>query len=217
MRKIDKSNILSKEYKEWLDGLVDKEHPEYNSSKFKYYNDIKMSLLYCQDGLCAYTEQLLCEDKYISIDNWNDDKYIKELTEEDKHSIQGDLEHFDESLKSKKAWLWSNLFIVATHNNCRIKGTKAIKDILKPDSKNYDPYKYLDFDYETGIFTPNINLSKDEKEDVIYMIRILGLNCILNDRKKQLKDWIDMNELGLKVTPYRYLTAWDMTLKKLDN
>lgn len=217
MRKIDKSNILSKEYKEWLDGLVDNEHPEYNSSKFKYYYDIKMSLLYCQDGLCAYTEQLLCEDKYISIDNWDDDKYIKELTKEDKHSIQGDLEHFDESLKKKKAWLWSNLFIVSTHNNCRIKGTKPIKDILKPDSKDYDPYKYLDFDYEEGIFIPNINLSKDEKEDVTYMIRILGLNCILNDRNKQLKDWIDMNELGLKVTPYRYFTAWDMTLKKLDN
>jgi len=52
MRRIDKSTILSKNYKTWLESLSD-EHPKYNSSNNKYYNDIKMSLLYCQNGLCA--------------------------------------------------------------------------------------------------------------------------------------------------------------------
>jgi hypothetical protein len=148
MKKIDKSQILSKDYKEWLENLENNNHPKYNSSNFKYYNDIKMSLLYCQNGLCAYTEQLLCDSKYITDDNWDEKKYKRSLSKDDKNSIQGDLEHFDESLKKNKAWSWDNFFVVATHNNCRIKGTKAIKYILKPDDENYDPYKYLEFDFE---------------------------------------------------------------------
>ena len=105
MRKIDKNEILSQDYKKWLESLENSKHPEYKSSNFKYYNDIKMSLLSSQNALCAYTEQLLCDPKYITNDNWNEKKYIRELTQEDKHSIQGDLEHFDESLKTDKAWL----------------------------------------------------------------------------------------------------------------
>ena len=124
MRKIDKSIILSKNYKKWVEGFEVDGHPKYNGSKNKYYYDIKMSLLYCQQGLCAYTEQVLCANKYIDTINWDMDIYIKELTKEDKNSIQGDLEHFDESLKPKNAWLWDNLFIVNIHNNRKTKNEK---------------------------------------------------------------------------------------------
>jgi len=74
MRKIDKSQILSKNYKDWLHNLGE-EHPKYNSSNNKYYNDIKMSLLYCQKGLCAYSEELLCDLELIKKENWNEEKY----------------------------------------------------------------------------------------------------------------------------------------------
>ncbi len=212
MRKIDKSTILSKKYKNWIEGLEVDSHPKYNSTANEYYSDIKMSLLHCQQGLCAYTEQVLCANKYIDAAHWDTEKYIKELTQDDKNSIQGDLEHFDESLKPKNAWLWDNLFIATTHNNCRIKGSRSVKSILKPDSTDYDPYKYLTFDSEEGIFGANGSLSDSEKEDVVYMIRVLGLNCISDERKRQIKEWIDRHDMGMKVEPYRYLTAWDMTL-----
>jgi len=214
MRKIDKSTILSTQYKEWEEGLEPNKHPAYNSSNNKYYHDIKMSLLYCQKGLCAYTEQLLCPNSYIDIANWDEEKYIKALTSEDKNAIQGDLEHFDESLKPKNAWLWDNLFIVATHNNCRIKGRKPVKSILKPDSKDYDPYKYLTFDSEEGIFGANGALSETDREDVEYMIKTLGLNCIADDRKRQIKQWLDMRDMGMHVEAYRYITAWNMTIEQ---
>ena len=217
MRKIDKSTILSVKYKEWAEGLEADNHPEYNSSKNEHYQDIKMSLLYCQKGLCAYTEQLLCDTKYLDQANWDSEKYIKVLSTEDKHAIQGDLEHFDESLKKKNGWLWDNLFIVATHNNCRIKGSKSIKPILKPDSPDYNPYKYLTFDSEEGIFGANGALADGEKEDIEYMIKILGLNCIADERKKQIKQWLDMRDMGMDVDAYRYVTAWEMTTDNLES
>jgi len=215
MQKIDKSHILSNNYKIWQDSLGDT-HPLYNSSKNRYYDDIKMSLLHCQKGLCAYTEELLCDEKYFDVTNWEENRY-KTLTQEQKNEIQGDLEHFDESLKSQKGWLWDNLFVVHTHINCRVKGKKAIRSILKPDSIDYDPYKYLDFDYEAGVFFPNTTLSPQEKDDVVYMIEILGLNCFRTQRQKQLHDWRDRKEVGLEVKPHRFVTAWNMTLKILES
>jgi hypothetical protein len=215
MKKINKDTILSKEYKTWLDSL-DETHPQYNSSNNKHYFDIKMSLLHCQGGLCAYTEQQLCDERYIDISCWNDKKYTATLEKDDIEKIQGDLEHFDESLKFEKAWLWENLFVVLTHANCRIKGTKPIKALLKPDGTNYDEDKYLQFDFDTGVFFPHPDLSDTEKEDVGYMISTLGINCISSQRKKQLSNWKDMYEVGLDVNPHEYPTAWKMTLKSLN-
>ncbi len=213
MQKIDKSQILSTNYKTWHDGLGNT-HPPYNSSSNEYYHDIKMSLLYCQKGLCAYTEEILCDEKYFEISNWENGQYATSLIQEQKNEIKGDLEHFDESLKSQKAWLWDNLFIVDTHINCRVKHTKPIKNILKPDSSSYEPNKYLDFDYETGVFFPNVNLTEQEKSDVKYMIDTLGINCV-PQRKKQLQEWIDRVDVGLPVSPYKFITAWNMTYEKL--
>jgi glycogen debranching enzyme len=137
MRKIDKTIILSKNYKKWLDNLGN-EHPKYNSSNNKYYIDIKMSLLYCQKGLCAYTEELLCDLDLITEDNWSEERYITELNNQ--NLTNGDLEHFDESLKEKQAWLWDNLFFVNGDINRKVKCSKAIQPILKPDSSDYDPF-----------------------------------------------------------------------------
>ncbi len=217
MKKIDKSAILSRDYKNWLNGLEDIDHPKYNSSNGEYYNDIKMSLLYCQNGLCAYTERELCDPKFFTSDNWNENKYIRNLTDNDKKTIKGDLEHFDESLKEKKAWEWNNLFIVDTHINCRVKGRKFVKNILKPDTEDYDPNKYLKFDFEAGIFSSNTNLTDKEKQDVEEMISTLGINCYNFERKKKLKNYLLLKELGENPKIDEYFTAWEMTLESLDN
>ena len=212
MKKIDKSKILSKEYFKWMEELKEK-HPKYNSSH-KYIKDIKMNLLYCQNGLCAYTEEQLCDLELLEESYWKDERYIHSLENED--LINGDLEHFDCDLKESKAYLWDNLFMVNSNINCRIKGTKSVKNILKPDSEEYDPFKYLEFDYKINRFLPNINLSKEEKEKVEEMIEVLGINKNAFKRAKQIKDLKEDFEFDEKLEePYEYITSWQMTLNQL--
>ena len=214
MRKIDKSKILSKNFRKFEKSLKVDKHPPYESKeKREYYTDIKMSLLYAQKGLCAYSEKSLISDmSLISLDKWIDEIYTKELTDNEKKSIKGDIEHFDESLKAKNAFLWDNLFVVDTHINCRVKGRKPIKNILKPDEKWYNPYDYLEFDLETGLFLPHYNLSPEIEKDVEYMIDILGLNCYYGERKEYLELILDLYP---KREPKQFITAWKMTLENL--
>ena len=213
MRKIDKSTILSKNYKEWLESLGE-EHPKYNSSNNKYYVDIKMSLLYCQKGLCAYTEELLCDLDLISRENWNEEQYITKL--DNQNLTNGDLEHFDESLKEKKAWLWDNLFFVNGDINRKVKCSKSILSILKPDASDYDPYKYLEFDYKRNLFVANSSLNDEEQDDIECMIQTLGLNSNRFKRKHQIERLVKAFEFGLELDePYEYVTSWEMTLKDL--
>jgi len=216
MRKIDKSKILSKNYEEALKNLEGTDHPKYDSYfKRKYYNDIKMSLLYCQNGLCAYTEELLCDENLITIDNWDNEKYITPLNNQ--NLINGSLEHFDESLKPTKAFLWDNLFFVNSDINSKVKCSKSIQLILKPDSATYDENKYLEFDYKRNMFTANQNLTENEKDEVECMIMTLGLNSNRFKRKKLIQRLIKAFEYNIELEePYEYPTAWNMTLKKLE-
>ncbi len=77
MRKLDKTQILSEIYKKWEEDLEDnnKQHPKYTDSKFrkKFYLDIVMNLFYIQNGLCAYTEQELCDEKFFKKENWQEE------------------------------------------------------------------------------------------------------------------------------------------------
>lgn len=223
MKKIDKSTILSANYKSSVAKLKKDEHEVYDGKyKREHYTDIKMSLLYCQNGLCAYTEQMICDPSFIDKKNWGDEKY-KNLEKLEKYKIQGDLEHFDESLKPENAFLWDNFFVALVHVNRNIKGRKEIiKGILKPDSEHYNPYDDLAWikdntnrDIDVYIFSPNKDLSIDKQKDIKYMIDILGLNCIDYIRQKQLNEWKDRVEIGLEVNPYQYPTAWKMTLNTL--
>ncbi len=212
MKKIDKSKILSKKYLNWMEELKT-EHPTYDSSH-KYIEDIKMNLLHCQNGLCAYTEEQLCDLKLLKKSCWKDGRYIQSIENED--MINGDLEHFDCTLKKTQAYLWDNLFMVNSNINCRIKGTKPINPILKPDSKDYDPFKYLEFDDNINRFIPNIRLLEQEKKDVIEMIETLGINKNSFKRAKQIKDLKEDFEFDLDLEePYEYSTSWIMTLKNL--
>lgn len=213
MRKIDKSIILSKNYAKWVDSLGER-HPKYDSSNNKYYNDIKMSLLYCQNALCAYTEELLCDKDLIDKSNWNEEKYITPLNKQ--NLINGDLEHFDESLKATQGWLWDNLFFVQGDINRKVKCSQSIQTILKPDAPHYDPYQYLTFDYQRNMFVANASLSEKEQEDVECMIRTLGMNANGFKRKKQIQRLIKALEFDIALEePEEYITAWNMTLDLL--
>lgn len=199
MRKIDKSDLIATEYHEWLRKLEDAQIPhEKHSSKHFFYIDVVMNLLYCQKGLCAYTEQQLCAAEDISLDNWENGKY-----KNSKENI-GHLEHFDEVLKAKdtenngrKDWLWSNLFVVASDTNVA-KGTKRVNEILKPDNPDYDPFKYLDYDIYTHIYVAKEELPDDIKQKVKIMIETLGLNKpnnLIDIRKKSVNKRIREIEL----------------------
>lgn len=191
------------------------EHPKYDSSNNKYYNDIKMSLLHCQDGLCAYTEEQLCDKELIKHRNWGDEKYETTLDNRT-NLINGDLEHFDESLKEKQAWLWDNLFFVQGDINRKVKCSQAIQEILKPDAPHYDPYHYLAFDYKYNIFVANPKLTQQEQDDVECMIRTLGINANSFKRQSLIKRLLKAfeNEIELE-EPDEYITAWNMTLQQL--
>lgn len=217
MQKIDKSTILSKDFEKWHNALELDQHPKYNSSANANYWDIKMSLLYCQNGLCAYTEQRLSPLEFIEKTLWDDVKYVKSLTRDEKNSIQGDLEHFDESLKEKNGWSWDNFFVVSAHANRCIKGQKPVKNILKPDLVDYDVEKYLIYDFKAGVFAPHPSLTDDEKLDVQNMIDTLGINCIYDQRRARLIEWRDRIEVGLDVVPNEYVTAWNMTKDNLES
>jgi hypothetical protein len=192
MRKIDKSEQLSTAYKEWEKDYEDnkKPHPRYNSSKGKYYDDIVMDALRCQNGLCAYTEVQLCPLEYLTPENWKNGRH-KEMKEK---VYNGDLEHFDERLKfkvkdkeaiepnngekiiyEKKDWLWSNFFVIESNTNNR-KSTKAVDYILKPDSVHYDPFKLMEYSNELHIYRAKSCLPEADKKRINDMIKTLGLN-----------------------------------------
>lgn len=193
MRKIDKNCDLSTAYKQWEENLEQNNlpHPKYNSSKGKYYWDIVMQLFRCQNGLCAYTEQALCNPELFSEENWQDGSYKVQPPSQDGRT--GELEHFDETLKSKKAdiegrkdWLWDNFFVVDATINER-KGKKAIDPILKPDEEDYNPFDLLEYNVETHHYLPKKNLEKTTQERIRSMISVLGINQVNPKRKKELQ------------------------------
>ena len=210
MQKIDKSNIRSTKYKVWAEGL-NGDHPPYSSNQ-KYVQDIKMSLLACQNGLCAYTEELLCDSALLSDDNWEDGKYAGDINNQ--NLVNGDLEHFDCTLKDTQGYLWDNLFMVNSNINCRVKRTKPVDDILKPDREEYDPDVYLHFDDENNVFIPNQNLIDEEKARVKEMIITLGINSNAFKRARLIKNLKEDLDIGLELKlPEEYPTAWKMTIK----
>ena len=196
MQKIDKTTIiLSTRYKTWEEDLETngKRHPKYTSSNHEFYYDIVMNLFHCQKGLCAYTEVLLCAENLYDARHWENGVFIR--TKENA-SYKGQLEHFDESLKSKKSengkkdWLWDNFFMAETDAN-REKGVKKVNPIFKPDNPNYSPDAYLTYDALTHQFKVKEDLSDDLKIEVANMLQVLGINnlTIVNRRAKTLESY----------------------------
>ncbi len=210
MRKLDKTQILSEIYKKWEEDLEDnnKQHPKYTDSKFrkKFYLDIVMNLFYIQNGLCAYTEQELCDEKFFKKENWQEEIYIFENTE-----FKGHLEHYDESLKSKnnqegiKDWLWSNFFMAESDTNTKIKGRKAVekdtngKYILKPDATDYNEFELLEYDIKNNLFRANRKQPKEKRKQIDRMIKdVLGINygVLPKKRSKIIKKHLNSIKVG---------------------
>ena len=187
MQRIDKNYdaILSTKYKKWVDDLEknNKKHPDSRT----YYDDIVMELYRCQKGVCAYTERFICPSSLYKSDNWIDGNYkTNDEAEFNRTDHAGQLEHFDHHLKDNQYWLWSNLFMIDSTINSR-KSNKDIVYYLKPDSEDYSPEKYFDYDEETHRFIPNTDLDatqRTEIKDMIDNVFYLNHGVILNDRSK---------------------------------
>lgn len=131
----------------------------------------------------------------------------------------GDVEHFDESLKGNKGWLWNNLFIVLGRVNNQ-KGIKPVSNILKPDHEEFNPYDLLDYNFKEHIFfanAKNTNLSQEQLNEINRMIDVLGLNFVKDFRKKYVSERIKALEFGLVPDPVEeYMTAFEMTRRNLN-
>jgi hypothetical protein len=174
MRKLNKIIRLSTKFNDWY--LKNKTH-KYNSTSNRFYYDILYELLIVQDGLCAYTEYRLIEDKLL--------EKIKNGFKVGKFSIDffpqipAQIEHFSKKKKQTSAWDWDNLFAVFNDVNLQknhLENQFGIDDILKPDTLNYDPFEYLMYDSALHIFFPHSKLKKTIYDRVFNMIIVLGLN-----------------------------------------
>jgi hypothetical protein len=170
MRKINKTAILSTAYKTWEESL--ETHPEYDSSKNKFYYDVVMNLFHCQQGLCAYTEQLLCISDFYDAKNWKGGIYQKPTN----WFVKGQLEHFDSTQKKTKGWLWDNFFMVDTDVNTKIKRSNPVDDILKFDRPDYDEFQLLEYNSTEHIFIANTELDEDLQKRINEMLFTLGVN-----------------------------------------
>ncbi len=193
MRKIDKTTILSTVYKEWEENheKQGKDHPKWRSD-YRHYLDVAMNLFYCQKGLCAYTEIRLCPSEHFAPENWQNGEYAYA----EKPEFYGEVEHFDDKLKKKKGWLWKNLFMVHSDINKKVKGSKPVDDILKPDTEEYDPFTLLEYDEDLHVFIPNTGLPEDIQQRVKTMILTLGINFgpVKDSRERFLKKQFAMIE-----------------------
>ncbi len=173
MRKIDKSIIKSNNYKKWLQKIRAKQKTHKTCSTYKV--DVMMCLLYCQKGVCAYTEMRLCVPDAINENKWNENEYINRKYNLDKI---GDLEHFDSSLKNIFHCEWDNLFMVfhEINNDKSVKNIDLIKE-FKPDNEKYSPEEIFDYDINTHKFRPNSDIEDVDKiKKINKLIEIFCIN-----------------------------------------
>ncbi len=152
----------------------------------------------------------LCQPEAFSPEYWKDGRYAVKAPE-----FFGHLEHFDEALKERKPWLWSNLFMVDSDVNTKVKGKQVADSILKPDSDSYDAFRLLEYDMQTHFFIANTDLPEDERQRITVMIDTLGINFgqVKDRRRKCLTRQLKMIEFGLAdwdESPDEFVTAFAM-------
>lgn len=208
MRKIDKTVILSAQYKKWLDHL-NQDKVKHPSQSDKYYNDVLMNLLHCQKGVCAYTEMIVCNPVLLSEDKWENGRYkCKEIER------FGSLEHFDPKLKEEKYWDWDNLFVVSLDINVK-KGDKEVDEILKPDTPEYDPFKLLEYSEQTHLFVPHRDIEDVSlRERIKKMIKVLQINhdTVSYKRKTFFYQITWQDKVDRSIIIDRFFTAYQMVM-----
>ncbi len=149
-----------------------------------------------------------------------------------KQECNGQLEHYDESLKSKKGeegkkdWLWDNFFMADSDTNTKIKGRKSVeKDmnnnyILKPDDSNYNEFELLEYDNKRHRYRANKNQTKERRVKINRMINeVLGLNYGVLPKERELSirkhlKYIKFKEYTQNNIPFEaYPTAIKMYIK----
>jgi len=159
-----------------------------------------MDLLECQQGLCAYTEQLLCGSELLEPACWKAGRYNSA-----RPATEAQLDHFDPRLKVEQqggkrcqAWLWDNLFAVHDTVN-RKKGKRLPNPLMKPDSLNYNPFQLLSYSIEFHSFGPNAALDEEEQRVVDEMLDLLQVNAyfVRIKREAELEPYKRALEYGL--------------------
>jgi len=177
--------------------------------------DVLVSLLYCQKGLCAYTEILIARENRCSPILFN--KKGRYLKRDEELGFSAQLDHFDSDLKDKKGWDGDNFFAVSDKINI-IKSDKPVDNILKPDLPDYDPYKLLAYDEQEHIFYVNPDIENENMiQRIQYMIKVLGLNygTIKDMRTEYLNEKMELVELGIEKEAYQFVTAFEMIKEKI--
>lgn len=216
MRKIDKTTIFATKYQAWLAeelqlSVEQRKSYDNNAAQFKFYIDIVMNLFYCQNGLCAYTEEQLCPNNYYQPINWgfqfkkdieNQHHVFDETVFGSQKVFNGELDHFDESLKTERGWDWDNFFMIDADTNNR-KGSKSIDCRLKPDNESYNPFAVFDYSSESHIFIVNTDFPVENEEDrkrLQHIIdNVLGINFpnLVEKRRKELSKRMKKLEFGI--------------------
>jgi len=229
MRNINKTCNLSTVYRTWEEGLENTgtNHPKYTNSTTRnnHYQDIKMQLYHCQNGLCAYTEMRLCSKEFYESTNWENGKYKTDI---EKGIGRGQLDHFDESLKSKnndvngiKDWLWDNFFMVDSDVNTVVKRSLPVHPSMKPDSPNYDPFNLMEYDIDTHTFIPNTTLDEATQKIIEDSIYALGINTVYSQRRNYIMKEMQLISLEEKsfdeIKIDEFPTAFEMHKRKANN
>ena len=102
--------------------------------------------------------------------------------------------------------------MVTTHINQKVKGSKPVDYILKPDSPDYDENKLLAYNFDTHHFTANPNLTQQEQERVHVMLKTLGINygSIVRARQEYLDDKYKLFQLTTEEEITQFPTAYRM-------
>ncbi len=161
---------------------------------------------------------MLFDPNDLSPDKWANGKFPE------KFKFFGQLEHYDQSLKKSKGYLWSNLFVAHSDINTKNKGSKKVNYILKPDLDNYDPFFLLQYDFKSHYFIPNVERDENLQIKILEDINVLGLNFqpVVQHRRKKLNSLIESVRLKQKTLAeirlelFEFYTSFEMSIILLD-
>lgn len=164
--------------------------------------------------MCAYTEFRLIEEPLL---NKIKAGYVAgKYTSAFRPQIPAHIEHFSKARKTTSGWDWDNLFTTFTEVNFKknhLEDKYGVDDILKPDTKKYDPQKYLMYDTSEHLFFPNSKLNKPDTKKVFNMIIVLGLNNdFIRMKREEYLENIKFREeyLEKKQSIHQFYTAYSM-------
>ncbi len=222
MRKIDKRICIATQYEDWIAKKekafqeTGRKIPNYNNNDEYYSKDVFVALLYCQNGLCAYTEKRLIYPTEL-------EKAIQQFDSQGKYQgerpkCDADVEHFDSKKKAKNGWAWDNFLVVYDSVN-KAKGEKVIDEILKPDNEAYNPFLLLEYDKKHHLFFANETENDSEAcQKIENMIIVLGLNhtSIKHERKEYLQELWLKQKTDTTLLPDRFFTAYGMAIQSIN-